>query len=77
MFSLWTRPTIPFKLECESRTIKQDITSQISKVVEIMREDNSEKIAERHMWHVAFFLALFLSNVVLGGIGGCILSRCG
>ena len=36
MFSLWTRPTIPFKLECESGTIKQDIASQISESIQII-----------------------------------------
>ena len=72
MFSLWTRPTIPFKLECESGTIKQDITSQISKVVEIMRGDNSEKIDLRHSGNIAFFGVLFVSNFVFGGIGLCI-----
>ena len=42
MFSLWTRPTIPFKLECESEFIKQDIASQISKIVQIIDGYGSE-----------------------------------
>ena len=29
LFSLWSRPTIPFKLECEYPNAKQDIISKI------------------------------------------------
>ena len=38
MFSLWARPTIPFKLECESDTIKQDIAIQSSEIFQITTE---------------------------------------
>ena len=72
MLSLWTRPTIPFKLECESATIKQDITSQISKVVEVMNGDNRDKIEYRYKLNTFFFVAVFVSNLVFGAIGLCI-----
>ena len=29
MLSLWTRPTLPFKLECETPNIKQEIITEI------------------------------------------------
>ena len=32
LFSLWSRPTIPFKLECEYPNAKQDIISKIYEV---------------------------------------------
>ena len=46
MFSLWTRPTIPFKLECETVNIKQDLASQIYEIVNTMSEDDSENLED-------------------------------
>ena len=48
MFSLWTRPTIPFKLQCETDTIKQDIASQISSITYAMSQDRSEIVTDEH-----------------------------
>ena len=60
MFSLWTRPTIPFKLECESGTIKQDIASQISESIQIING------VEEHAFiaNLGFLIAMFISTGV-------------
>ena len=40
MFSLWARPTIPFKLECEHLNAKQDIISEIKDTVLNLNTDS-------------------------------------
>ena len=41
MFSLWTRPIIPFKLECEHLNAKENIVSEIQDTVLYLNGDSS------------------------------------
>ena len=67
MLSLWTRPTIPFKLECEKPNIKQEIVSEIQKTTLDINGDTS--IA---------YTAIAATNLILFflGISNCCLLCC-
>ena len=72
MFSLWIRPTIPFRLECESESIKQDLTSQISEIAYTMSQDGSEKIGgEEFVLNHSYMGNIGVSGVVFLALNGC------
>ena len=54
MYNFYTRPTIPFKLECESGDSRKELVSAISDTVEIVEKDYID-ITSR-----AFFLTLLI-----------------
>ena len=65
MFSLWTRPTIPFKLQCESETIKQDIASKISEYSQITNgilTHEGEPLGQKYIANLGFFLIFAVST---------------
>ena len=66
MLSLWTRPTIPFKLECESPNIKHDILQEIQKTTKSMNGDT--EVA----WTAIFFAIWTLT--ILCCSNGCLLA---
>ena len=64
MFSLWARPTIPFKLECEHLNAKQDIISEIKDTVLNLNTD-SDITSTAYYWalQISVFLG-FLSFII-------------
>ena len=57
MFKLYTRPTIPFKLECESPNSRQNLASMISSTVTLHNNHDIEIVTG----------AFWITFVVLAG----------
>ena len=75
MLSLWTRPTIPFKLECEAPNKKQEILSEIQKTID---GANGDKLVARAAIATGFWILLLvcISNCLLFGCLG-VTNTCG
>ena len=72
---LYTRPTIPFKLECETTNAKSDLVLKISNMYNHIEESDGvdDKINYRFRQLIFVYIGLLIALFVEGGIEGAMI----